>query len=97
MLLELGEDAKAAAAVADTLRADPKRLPAVAVNLLGQADRLAKKFPDAPSIPAGWLTKALVATKRAEFDETLKRAAAAKSDDEKLAILREGIKKVAGK
>ena len=64
VLLGLGDDAKAAAAVADTLRADPKRLPAVAADLLAQADALAKKYPDAPSIPAGWLTKALTATEK---------------------------------
>jgi S1-C subfamily serine protease len=41
VLLELGKDAEAAAAVRDTLRADPKRLPAVAGDLLSQADTLA--------------------------------------------------------
>jgi hypothetical protein len=95
--LGLGEDAKAATAVADTLRADPKRLPAVAADLLAQADAMAKKYPDAPSIPAGWLTKALTAAQRAEFADILKRAAGVKDDAERLSILREGLKKVARK
>jgi S1-C subfamily serine protease len=96
VLLELGDNPKAAAAVADTLRADPKRLPVVAVNLLGQADRLAQKFPDAPSVPAGWLLTALTASKRTEFASVLKQAKAAKTDEEQLRILRAGIKKIAG-
>jgi S1-C subfamily serine protease len=94
VLLGLGEDAKAAAAVADTLRADPKRLPSVVADLLAQADAMAKKYPDAPSIPAGWLTKALTAAKRDEFAEVLKRAGGVRDDAERLAILRDGLKKV---
>ncbi len=97
VLLELGEDAKAAAAVADTLRADPKRLPSIAADLLAQAESLAKKYPDAPSIPAGWLTNALTAANRDEFTDALKKAAAAKDDKERLTILRSGLTKVAKK
>ena len=92
VLLELNKDAEAAAAVGDTLRADPKRLAAVAADLLAQADAMAKKYPDAPSVPAGWLMKAMTAAKRDEFADALKRAAAAKDDAEKLAILRAGLK-----
>lgn len=95
VLLELGDNPKAATALADTLRADPKRLPAIAANLLAQADRLAQRFPDAPSIPAGWLLTALAATKRSEFAGVLKQAKASKTDEEQLRILRAGIKKVA--
>ena len=94
VLVELGEDAKAAVAVADTLRADPKRLPAVAVDLLAQADGLAKKYPDAPSVPAGWLFRAATAANRPELAELLKRAATARDDAEKLAILRAGLAKI---
>lgn len=95
-LLGLNKDDEAAAAVADTLRADPTRWPAVARDLLTQADAMAKKFPDSPSAAADWLRKALTAAKRAplepavlaELDAALQRAAAAKSDAERLAILR---------
>jgi tetratricopeptide (TPR) repeat protein len=95
--LELGDDAKAAGAIADTLRADPRRLAEVAKNLLGQADRLEKEYPDAPSIPVGWLMKALTASKRDEFAETLSKAGKAKTDQERLAIVRAGVKKIAGR
>ena len=94
--LELGDDAKAAAAVADTLRADPRRLGDVADDLLGQADRLEKKYPDAPSIPAGWLMKALTESKRDEFAETLRKAGKAKTDQERLAIRASGCKEDSG-
>ena len=86
-----------AAAIADTLRADPRRLGDVANHLLGQADRLEKKYPDAPSIPAGWLMKALTESKRDEFAETLREAGKAKTDQERLAIMRAGVKKIAGR
>ncbi|HJZ59262.1 MAG TPA: trypsin-like peptidase domain-containing protein, partial [Gemmataceae bacterium] len=97
VLLELGKDDEAASAVANTLRADPKRLPAVAGELLSQADALAKKYPDSPSAAADWLRKALTAAQRAPLDSVvrtdleaaLKQAAAAKTDAERLAILRE--------
>jgi tetratricopeptide (TPR) repeat protein len=101
VLLELNEDAKALAAVSDTLRADPKRMPALAVDLLAQAESLAKKFPDAPAIPVGWLVKALTAAEKAigdpaaksKLSELLKRTSAAKDDAERLGLLREGLKK----
>ncbi|MBA4064186.1 MAG: hypothetical protein C0501_10820, partial [Isosphaera sp.] len=94
VLLELGEDAKAAAAVADVLRVDPKLLMAVAADLLAQAEVLAKKFPDAPSVPAGWLVRAMTAAKRDEFAAALKRAAAATDDAARLAALRDGLRKL---
>ena len=83
MLLELNEDAKAATAVGDTLRADPKRLAAVAADLLAQADAIAKKYPDAPSVPASWLFKAMTAANRDEFADELKHPNTAKDDAEK--------------
>ncbi|HVL11393.1 MAG TPA: hypothetical protein VM529_02435, partial [Gemmata sp.] len=79
------------------LRADPKRLAAVARDLLSQADAMAKNYPDAPSVAAGWLLKAMTAAKRDEFADALKRAAAAKGDAETLAILRAGLGKLAAK
>ena len=97
VLLELGEDDKAATAVADTLRAESKRLRSVASDLLAQAKRLMKKYPDAPSIPADWLMKALSAIKQPEFERLLKRAREAQTDADRLAILRSGIQKVVEK
>jgi S1-C subfamily serine protease len=94
VLLELGEDARAAAAVGDTLRADPKRLAGVAADLLAQADAMAAKYPDVPSIPAGWLMKATNAANRPEFADVLKRAAVSKDDAERLAVLRAGLTKL---
>jgi tetratricopeptide (TPR) repeat protein len=97
VLLELGEDDRAAAAVADTLRADPRRLPDIAADLLQQADRLEQKYPEAPSIPAGWLAKAMAASKRGEFRQALQGAADAGSDRERLAILRDRVRSLAAK
>jgi len=96
VLLGLGKDDDAAAAVADAVRVDPKRMPLVARDLLAQADALAKKFPDSPSAAADWLTKALTAMKKvssdpatpAALETTLKQSAVAKTDKERLAILR---------
>jgi S1-C subfamily serine protease len=101
VLLELNEDAKALAAVGDTLRADARRMPSLAGDLLVQAESLAKKFPDAPAIPATWLVRALTAAENAirdqamkgEVSELLKRASAAKNDSGRLTLLREGLKK----
>jgi S1-C subfamily serine protease len=101
VLLELNEDAKALAALSDTLRAEPKRMATLAVDLLAQAESLAKKFPDAPAIPVGWLLKALTTAEKAIGDPTmkgslaelLKQSAAAKDDGERLVLLREGLKK----
>ena len=97
VLLGLNKEDEAAAAVGDTLRTDPARLPAVARDLLEQADALAKKYPDAPSAAADWLREALTAMRRAplgaarlaELDGALTRAAAAKTDAERLTTLRE--------
>lgn len=96
VLLELGQDEKAAVAVADTLRADPKRLQAVAADLLTQGDALAKRFPDTPSTASDWLGRALWAvekttadtTLRARLAEALKRAVTSIDDKAKFAILR---------
>jgi S1-C subfamily serine protease len=104
VLLGLNKDDEAAAAVADTLRADPGRLPLVARDLLSQADELAKKYPDAPSAAADWLRKALIAIRKApldpavlaDLDAALKQAAAVKTDAERLMILRGFVAKLAG-
>ena len=105
VLLGLGKDDEAASAVADVVRIDPKRLPLVSRDLLTQADALSKKFPDSPSAAADWLTKALTAMKKAPLDPatlaamemTLKQAAEAKGDKERLVILRDFVAKLAGK
>jgi predicted Zn-dependent protease len=100
VLLGLGVDAKAAVAIAETLRADSKRLPLVAIDLLAQADTLEQKFPDLPSVAADWLTKALTAAEKVTTDAKVKTALAtvlkasreAKGDTERLRVLRAGIK-----
>ncbi|MDB5312936.1 MAG: hhoA 1 [Gemmataceae bacterium] len=105
VLLELNKDDEAAAAVADTLRADPKRFPVLAADLLAQADEMAKRFPDAPSHPAGWLRRAVAAAHGATTDSALKdelaavlkRAAGAKDDTEQLAVLRAALAELRGK
>lgn len=103
-LLELGKDSEAATAVRDTLRVDPKRLPALAADLLAQAERLSKKFPDTPSQPAGWLVRALAAAAtavpdpaKADITTAMKRADATKHDAERLAILQAFVTKCAVK
>jgi S1-C subfamily serine protease len=101
VLLELNDDAKALAAVSDTLRADASRMPALAIDLLAQAESLAKKFPDAPAIPVGWLLKALSAAEKTigdaaakgQLTELLKRSTEAKDDSERLRLLREALGK----
>lgn len=101
-LLELGKDTEAATAVRDVLRVDPKRLSAVAADLLAQADRFAKKFPDAPSQPAGWLIRALTAAAtavpeatKADITAALKRGDTTKDDAARLAILRAFVARLA--
>jgi predicted Zn-dependent protease len=103
VLLELGKDDEAAAAVRDTLRADPTHLPQLAADLLKQADALEKKFTD--GVPAGWLTRALGAAHTAttdpalkgQIEAALKHAAGAKDDAERLAILRAFMTTLIGK
>jgi S1-C subfamily serine protease len=100
VLLGLGEDARAATAIGDTLRADSRRLASVAVDLLAQADTLEQKFPDAPSVAADWLTKALTSAEKGTPDAkakvtlatVLKAAREAKDDAERLRVLRAGVK-----
>lgn len=100
VFLGLGDDAKAATAVGDTLRTEPKRLAAVAGDLLSQADSLKQKFPDQPGIAADWLTKALTAAEKGTSDAkgkaaiaaVLKAAREAKDDSERLRVLRAGVK-----
>lgn len=95
-LLALGDDAKAAIATADVLRADPKRLGAVARELLPQADALAQKYPDAPGVPADWLTQALTACAKhaPRAADALKAATGAKTDKDRLAALRAAVEKL---
>jgi S1-C subfamily serine protease len=104
VLLELNEDARACSAVGDTLRADPGLWPAMARDLLAQADTLGKKFPDAPSIAAGWLVQSLRAAarvlepaKRKPLEELLELAGRTRDDGERLKLLRAGMAKWAEK
>jgi hypothetical protein len=99
VLLGLGEDAKAAAAVGDTVRADPKRLAAVAADLLAQADAIERKFPDSPNLAADWLTNAVTAAfrgtpdakSRAAIADVLTAVREAKTDADRLRALRAGV------
>jgi S1-C subfamily serine protease len=99
-LLGLGEDAKAAAAVGDALRADPNRLAAVAGDLLAQADALEQKLPDAPGVAADWLARAVAAAgagtsdagSRAALAAVLAAARGAKDDADRLRVLRAGVR-----
>ncbi len=105
VLLALNEDDKAIAAVSDTLRADPKRLPALASELLAQADALESRFPQAPGIAGGWLVKALTAAEKATsgsaarrpLAEALSAASTVTDEGERLRVLRARIEKLAGK
>ncbi|QJW95122.1 S1 family peptidase [Frigoriglobus tundricola] len=98
--LGLGDDARAAAAISDTLRADPKRLAAVAADLLTHADALEQRFPDLPAVAADWLIRALAAAEKGTPDAKAKSAvadvrkagAAAATDAERLRVLRAGLK-----
>ncbi len=60
--LELGENGKAAEAVRDALRADPRQRAAVAEELRRCAQVLADKYPQRLSIAADWLTAMLLAS-----------------------------------
>lgn len=88
VLLELGETGRAAAAVRDTLRADPHRTRSVAADLLAQADRLARKYPDDPSVPLDWLRRALIAADRPEFAAALRATVTDTDTTARLAAVR---------
>ena len=103
VLLELHEDEKAVAAVRDTLRGDPSRVRVLAADLLTQAAALAKKFPDAPAIPLDWLIKTSSVAEKEVIDpaakyqlsEMLKRVATIAGNTERLAFMREKLRKIA--
>lgn len=103
VLLRLGEDTKAAAAVRDTLRADAQRLAAVAADLVKQSEALQKRFPDSATIAADWLRQALEAAHQGTSEPPARRqiaailhaAAHAKTPADRLQILREGVQKLA--
>lgn len=94
VLLELGETARAATAVHDTLRTDPRRTRSVAADLLAQADRLAQKYPDDPSIPLDWLRRALTAADRPEFAAALRAAVTNSDTTVRLAAVRGELKRL---
>lgn len=99
VLLALGEDAKAAVAIGDVFRVTGARIGSVSRDLLAQADALEQKFPDSPAIAADWLTKALTAAEKGTRDAKQREAFAAlvtsareaKTDLERLRVLRKGI------
>lgn len=103
VLLSLGENAKAAAAVRDTLRADARRLAAIAADLVKQSEALQKRFPDSATIAADWLRQALEAAyqglsespARQRIAAILHAAADTKTPADRLQILREGVQKLA--
>lgn len=100
VLLELGKDEEAAAAVRDTVRADATQLAAVFTDLNKQADGLEKKFPGTPGVPVGWLTRGLTAARdglpqgerREMLTAALRRSAVAPSDEARLAVLRAALR-----
>lgn len=98
--LGLGDDAKAATALGDTVRADATRMRSVAVVMWTHADMLQQKYPDAPGIAADWLAKALAAVAKGMGDSKAKGAMAAllthagtaTDDAARLEVLRTGVK-----
>ncbi len=105
VFLELSKDDEAAAAVGDVLRVEPARLPQLAADLLKQVEAMEQKFPATPSLPANWLKRAIGAAqkstsdpkRKAEYEVVLKAAEGAKSDIDRLAILREFLTKLTSK
>ncbi len=98
----LGDDAKAATAFADSVRANPKRIATVAKMILAHADILEQKFPAMPAIVFAWFDKSLAALLPATRDEptrtaiadALKAAGAAKTDADRVRLLREALTKL---
>ncbi len=96
VLLELGKDDEAAAAVRETIRADAGQLAGVLSDLNEQADALEKKFPGAPGVTAGWLAHGLTAARdalpagprRDALAEALRRAATAPTEAARIVVLR---------
>jgi S1-C subfamily serine protease len=100
VLFALDKEDEAAAALRDLVRTGSGSYSDYTKVLLEQADELAKKYPAAPGVPARWLAKGLAAISdattiyssaaqiRAEIDAVLKKAAAAKTDADRLAVLR---------
>jgi S1-C subfamily serine protease len=99
VLLALGEDAKAAVAIGDVFRVTGARIGSVSRDLLAQANALEQKFPDSPAVAADWLTKALTAAQKGTrdakqceaFAALVTSAREAKTDLERLRVLRKGI------
>ncbi len=105
VFLELNKDDDAATAVGDAVRSTCDGFAPLAADLLEQADHMAEKFPATPSLPANWLKRAIGAAqksatdpkRKAECEVVLKAAEGAKSDAERLAILREFLTKLSSK
>ncbi|MDY3555417.1 serine protease [Gemmata sp. JC717] len=99
--LGLGDDAKAATALGESVRADPARMKSVAGIILAHAAVLEQKFPDTPGTAANWLASALTGVqkgtrsphRRTAIADALKAAGAAKDDATRLAQLRAWVHK----
>ena len=97
--LGMGDDAKAAAALGDAVRADATRMKSAAVVMRTHADALRQKYPNAPGIAADWLAAALAAVGKGTRDPTakgaiaglLKRAGVATDTAARLEVLRTGV------
>jgi S1-C subfamily serine protease len=76
VLLELGEQEQAASAVRDTLRADPRQLPAVARLLEQQTEDLLRKYPLQPQVARDWLRLAMQRSGYRPWQEAIQQAAA---------------------
>lgn len=102
VLLELNKDDEAAAAVKDAIRSQDAGLHFLAADLLDQADRLARKYPDSPSIQLNWIRLAIGAAakydsnaqRRADCEVVLKAAADAPDDAARLRLLRNFLEKL---
>lgn len=97
--LGLGDDAKAATALGDMVRADPAQMKAVAGTVHAHAAALEQKFPGSPGIVADWFVTALGGVQKGARDpdvkrtiaELLKTAGATTGDTERLKVLRAGV------
>jgi tetratricopeptide (TPR) repeat protein len=75
VLWELGEQEQAASAVRDTLRADPRQLPAVARLLEQQTEDLLRKYPLQPQVARDWLRLAMQRSGYQPWQEAIRQAA----------------------
>jgi tetratricopeptide (TPR) repeat protein len=87
VLLELGEREQAANAVRDTLRANPRQLPAVALILRQQTQELLRKYPLQPQVARDWLHLAMQRSGHRPWQEGTRQAAAIEEPRQQLEYL----------